>query len=32
MAKGGESMTLDDFLKVLTPYSDVEIVIAKEKY
>lgn len=27
MAEGGESMTLDDFLKVLTPYSDVEIVV-----
>ena len=27
MAEGGESMTLDDFIKVLTPYSDVEIVV-----
>ena len=30
--KEGESMTLDNFLKVLTPYSDVEIVVlAKDK-
>ena len=27
MAKGGESMTLDDFLKTLTPYTEVEIVV-----
>lgn len=28
----GESMSLDDFLKVLTPYTDVEIVVlAKDK-
>lgn len=27
MAKGGEIMTLDNFLKVLTPYSYVEIIV-----
>lgn len=27
MAKGGESMTLDNFIKLLTPYSHLEIIV-----